>query len=270
MTAIKVPTNFNIELEFVLPEFYRRVIALCFDILIEYFYLRIIANIIESIARHNPNPDGFMETQAIALLLLVPIFIYHPLMEITMNGQSIGKKIMGIRVVNEMGGRPGISQFLIRWLLRISDLWMAILLVLLLSSPYTFRNGETTFLMLAAFSFLITDIILVVTSKKRQRIGDILAGTIIVRTHTNSNIEETVFMEVAEDYNPSFPQVMQLTDRDMNAIKSILETARKKRNTEIAEMAANKIKNHLKIESSLPPFDFLEILMKDYNYLSIK
>ena len=77
-------------------------------------------------------------------------------------------------------------------------------------------------------------------------------------------------MEVAEDYKPSFPQVMQLTDRDMNAIKSILETARKKRNTEIAEMAANKIKNHLKIESSLPPFDFLEILMKDYNYLSIK
>ena len=39
MAVIKVPTNFNIELEFEIPEFYRRFIALLFDMIIEYISL---------------------------------------------------------------------------------------------------------------------------------------------------------------------------------------------------------------------------------------
>jgi 5,10-methylenetetrahydrofolate reductase len=63
---------------------------------------------------------------------------------------------------------------------------------------------------------------------------------------------------------------MQLSDRDINAIKSILETARKKGDVDMAVAAGDKIKSHLKIESSLSPFDFLDVLLKDYNYLSVK
>ena len=82
--------------------------------------------------------------------------------------------------------------------------------------------------MLAALGFLITDIVLVVVFQKGQRIGDILAHTILIRTNAQGSIEETVFQEVADNYIPSFPQIMQLSDKDINAIKSILETARKK------------------------------------------
>ena len=38
----------------------------------------------------------------------------------------------------------------------------------------------------------------------------------------------------------------------------------------MAEAAAYKIKTHLKIESAMPAFDFLDVLLKDYNYLSVK
>jgi hypothetical protein len=110
----------------------------------------------------------------------------------------------------------------------------------------------------------------VISSKKGQRIGDILAKTIIISIRTKSNIEETVFQEVSDNYVPSFPQIMQLSDRDINAIKSILETARKRGDYNMAEAAAVKIKSHLKIESGMPAFDFLDILLKDYNYLSVK
>ena len=75
---------------------------------------------------------------------------------------------------------------------------------------------------------------------------------------------------MADNYIPSFPQIMQLSDKDINAIKSILETSRKKGDINMAEAASNKIKAHLKIESNLSPFDFLEVLLKDYNYLSTK
>jgi uncharacterized RDD family membrane protein YckC len=271
MAVIKVPTNFNIDVEFEIPEFYRRLVSLIIDVVIEYFYLRIAGEIYDGIeANSSWNTDSQYNLQAIGLLLVLPVMLYHILLEVLMNGQSIGKKVMGIRVVNEIGGRPSISQFLIRWLLRVSDLWIALLLFLLISNPGFSNDTETTFIVLAALAFLITDIVLVVSSKKGQRIGDILAKTILIRINTRSNINDTVFIEVADSYIPAFPQIMKLTDKDINAIKSILETARKRGDDSMAELACYKIKSHLKIESSMPPFQFLDVLLKDYNYLSTK
>jgi hypothetical protein len=62
---------------------------------------------------------------------------------------------------------------------------------------------------------------------------------------------------------------MQLSDRDINSLKSILDTAKKRHDFHLAEMASEKIKNHLQIRTTLSPFDFLEVLLKDYNYLSV-
>ena len=84
------------------------------------------------------------------------------------------------------------------------------------------------------------------------------------------SMEETIFMEVADNYVPVFPQIMRLSDKDINAIKSILDTARKRGDFNLAAMASEKIKGHLKINSPLSPFDFLDTLLKDYNYLSVK
>jgi uncharacterized RDD family membrane protein YckC len=269
MSVIKVPTNFNIDVEFEIPEFYRRFIALLIDLIIEYFYY-MIANAIYLNLRENSgwDIDSQFNLQAYELLLILPLLIYHLVLEIIMKGQSIGKKIMSIRVVNDIGGRPGISQFFIRWLLRVSDVWIVIILIILSNSQRYIFTPENTFILLAALAFLITDIVLVVSSEKGQRIGDILAKTILIRINTNRNIEDTVFMDVADNYVPSYPQIMQLNDKDINAIKSILETALKKGDYNIAEAASDKIKAHLRIESSLSAFDFLHVLLKDYNYLS--
>jgi uncharacterized RDD family membrane protein YckC len=271
MAAIKVPTSFNIDVEFEIPEFYRRLVALLLDVLVQFIYLKIAWEIFKAIAsQYNFNHvDAGYDLSAIALLFFLPIMIYHIVLEITMNGQSIGKKIMGIRVVHENGGRSSISQFVIRWLLRVSDLWIVMLFFLLISAPYQ-GNAETIFITIAGCAFLLTDIILVISSAKSQRLGDILAHTILIRTNRQASIEETVFQEVADSYVPSFPQIMRLSDRDINAIKSILETARKKGDYEMAEAASKKIQQHLSIQSSMSPFEFLDTLLKDYNYLSVK
>ena len=187
-----------------------------------------------------------------------------------MNGQSIGKKIMRLRVVDEKGGRPGISQYLIRWLLRLSDVWIAYLVLFLAYNPRFFGSIESAFVIIGALAFLITDIILVITTKKGQRIGDILAHTILIRINPSADIEDTVFQEVADNYVPVFPGIMRLSDKDINAIKSILDTARKKGDFNLAANASEKIKRHLNINSTLSPFDFLDTALKDYNYLSTK
>ena len=86
MGAIKVPTNFNIELEFEVPEFYKRLLSLLIDMILQYFYLRIAAEIYTSFDHSNDPLD------AGGIILLLPIMLYHIVMEITMNGQSLGKK----------------------------------------------------------------------------------------------------------------------------------------------------------------------------------
>lgn len=267
MGAIKVPTNFNIDLEFEIPEFYKRFLALLIDMLVQYFYLRIVLMFYEDSSR-SVDP-----LNAKAMLVLLPIALYHIFFELTMNGQSPGKKVMGLRVVDENGGRPSISQFVIRWLLRLSDVWIIQILLFVLVIIVT--NGglgsvEMIFVIVFGFGFLITDLVLVISSRKGQRTGDILAKTIVISVRTSGSIEDTVFISVADNYVPSFPQIMQLSDKDINAIKSILETARKKGDFHMATTASEKIKSHLQISSSMSPFDFLDVVMKDYNYLSTK
>lgn len=264
MPTIKVPTSFNIDVEFEIPEFYRRLLALLIDTALLYIYLLLASRILKAIFSNSSfDEDLLYNVQAALMVLILPVLLYHVVLEITMNGQSIGKKIMSLRVVNENGGKPAISQFLIRWLFR--DIWFILLLMAGRGS-----GSESVFIVSIVFIYFIAEIVLVVSSRKGQRIGDLLAHTILIRTNTKASIEETVFQEVADSYQPSFPQIMQLSDRDINAIKSILETTRKKGDYAVAQAASDKIKAHLKIESSLSPFDFLELLLKDYNYLSTK
>lgn len=268
MASIKIPTSFNIDVEFEVPEFYRRLLALLIDLLLEILYFILYIKILNSLSRDSWYRDDEY-INVVAVLLFLPIMFYHFVMEITMNGQSVGKKILGIRVVNENGGRASLSQFTIRWLLRVSDTWIVVLIIILLINVSEGRN-PLSFVVILGLLFLITDIILVISTPRGQRIGDVLAKTILIRTHSRSSIEETVFQEVASDYQVVYPAIMRLSDKDINAIKTILETARRKNDWTIAETAAEKIKGHLQIQTYQDPIDFLDTLLKDYNYLSVK
>jgi len=265
MSTIRIGTNFNIDLEFPAAPFHRRFLAWVFDVVLLIFYViilfRLFRGYLDDFSTH------YIAVSIFWFLLIVPLFTYHLLCELTMNGQSIGKKITGIRVVNENGGRPGISQFIIRWLIRTSDFMVLVIIFLAISEEL--QNDASIFIQIgAAFCLLVADVILVNASKKRQRVGDMLAHTILIRTKQEADIHETIFREVAQNYVPSFPQVMQLSDRDINALKGILDTAKKRNDYNMAELASEKIKGHLHIQTSMSAFEFLEILLKDYNYLS--
>jgi len=256
-------TNFNIELEFPAAPFHRRLFAWIIDIIILCFYGWLSVQLISWFDSNIGNRSSF----AVFIVLLIPMLTYHLVCEATMNGQSFGKKIMTIRVVNENGGQPGLGQLVIRWLIRTSDI-MAFSLIL--SVPMAAASGNSRFFWQLAIplGLFMTDVILVNASQKQQRLGDMLAHTLLIKASQKHSIQDTVFLNIADNYRPSFPQVMQLTDRDMNSLKSILDTAKKRGDFNLASMASDKIKNHLKIDTNLSPFEFLEILLKDYNYLS--
>ena len=269
MSVLRVATNFNVELEFTAAPFGRRLIAWTLDLLLQFFYLLIASRFLRWLMQQlDPSSDNDYNLWAIVLILLLPFYLYHFACEVLMNGQSVGKRIAGIRVVNTAGGRPALSQFVIRWLIRTSDYTV---LLIILYAPYSMMFGSGFFSAVGASLLLLcADVILVNSMKTHQRLGDILAHTLLISTRHTGTFEETIYFPVAETYVPRFPQVMQLTDRDINSLKGLLDTASKRNDYELAERAAAKIKNHLSIHTEISAFELLKTLLKDYNYLATK
>src|SRR3954464_4593381 len=109
MSVIRIATNFNIEIEFISPPFYRRLVAWIIDIVILILYGIISIRVFMWLAASSGRDlDSLYDLQWIQRMMWVPFFIYHPLCEITMKGQSIGKKIMGMKVISETGEKASI------------------------------------------------------------------------------------------------------------------------------------------------------------------
>ncbi len=244
MEKIKIATSLNIELEFETPEIHKRLFAWLIDLLIIIAYYFIVMNLLAKIAsahKHAGNDMPFIyNLSAVYLLFFVPILLYHLIFEIIMNGQSIGKKLTGLKVIAETGGRPALHQYLIRWLLR----------------PFDF------------YFFGLIGLLTVVNTKKNQRLGDIAAGTLVIKTKMQTDINDTVFWELNENYKPKFKEVMRLSDRDMNIIKGVLNSSRKYNNFEVAARTSDKVREVLSITEYHEPVEFLETILKDYNYYS--
>ena len=117
----------------------------------------------------------------------------------------------------------------------------------------------------------LTSIIFIAASGKSQRIGDMVAGTVVVNTVSKFSVHDTIFMRVAETgYKVRFPQAIRLSDRDINTIKSVLTQVRKTNDYQMCNRVAEKVKNVLEIKSDMYASDLLEKIMEDYNYLATR
>jgi uncharacterized RDD family membrane protein YckC len=232
MLAVKLDTGFNIEVEFPITAFHKRLIAWVIDLMVLFSYLWVSDLIMDQMM------TAYQRNRMwIAVLQSLPALLYHLLMEVGTNGQSVGKMAMSIKVITLEGGQPSLSQYLLRWMFRIIDI---------------------TLLFPGFFS--------VILSPRSQRLGDIVAGTIVIDTKERTSWQDTIFTEIESNYQPRYQQVMQLTDKDINTLKGFIEMIRRKNDHEMAFRISERIQNKLNIQSKQDPYEFLQTLMKDYNY----
>jgi uncharacterized RDD family membrane protein YckC len=252
MLTVKLDTGFNIEIDFPISPFHRRMFACCIDWSLLYLYWLSSGAVIDYFAgKHLPELDWR------SVLKDLPLLIYFPIMEILTNGQTIGKKILGIRVITLEGGQASISQYIIRWVFRLADF-----------PVWVFGAIATGALPWYCSVLAFSGIACIIISDKSQRIGDIVAGTIVIFTRSKTSWQDTVFTELEADYKPRYPQVMQMSDKDINSLKMIIETIKKNNNHDLAFRIAERIKWKLNLQADQDSKDFLETLLKDYNYYS--
>ena len=160
MAVIKVPTSFNIDVEFEIPEFYRRLVALLIDWALIVLYFILATYLLSDYAREAMFDDEeYFTLQALWTAMMVPPLLYFPLMEITTNGRSAGKAVMHLRVINENGGKPNIGQFMIRWLLR--DIWFVLLLFFAFSIGQSDFKAIGYFILIASIIYFIAEVVFV-------------------------------------------------------------------------------------------------------------
>ena len=254
MLQVKLDTGFNIEIDFKIAPFPKRAVAKIIDYAIILAYI-----LLGSWAMSSAIGDSWFRSMGLITLFTLPPFLYQLLSEIFLNGQSIGKKALRIKVISADGGQPSISQYLIRWLFRTVDFPVWIL-------PAIGYNSLPWW----SSVFLFGGLACILISPYSQRIGDLVAGTILIDTRNRHSWEDTVFTELSENYQPRYPEVMQLSDKDINTLKSIINSVSRSGDYDLSMRIAERIRTKLNLPSDQDSLEFLQTLLMDYNYYSTR
>ena len=234
MNTIRITTTQNIELEYDLASLGERILGRLLDGVVLFAYAVIAALFFV----WSEMVDDFM--WVMILVVAIPIVFYDLACEVFMNGQSIGKRVMNIKVISLDGAQPSLGQYIIRWVFRMID-----------------------FTMTSSLCALIC----VAVSEKKQRVGDMVAGTTLIKTIPRTDFQQTIYVPTEQsNYQLSFPEVHNLSDQDMQLIKEVINTVHRTGNTMLAVQAADRIKETLGIRSDMEPLAFLQVVLADYNY----
>ena len=229
--SVAIRTSQNVLLEYDPASIGDRILATLIDYAVLAGWLILTLAVPEQVAGINPGTFYL-------LLVFAPVGLYDLMSEWLLNGRSVGKLAMGIRVVMLDGSQPTVGAYLIRWLFRIIE-------------SVAFLGG-------------IVPILTVAANGKGQRLGDITAGTTVVKLKPAVTLDEILVQPAPEDYTIQFQDVRLLTDRDITIVREILS-----RSDEGAlQRTADKLKTVTGIQSSLSNRAFLETVISDYEFIT--
>lgn len=236
MERVAVKTTQNISVSYQAASLGDRLLAHLIDLAIYAAYIFIISICI---------PNAFDPSTGMILMVFfaLPIFFYHLVCEIFMNGRSFGKRALKLKVIKLDGTPPGLGNYMVRWIFRIIDIMFPTPFLAVIATGSVLMNG------------------------RGQRLGDIAAGTSVIKLKQRISLEDTIYEVVNDQYTIRFPQVARLSSEDVGLVKELLRVPQQKRNPELVRKLAQKIQTGLKIESDMHPLGFLQTILKDYNAL---
>ncbi len=178
-------------------------------------------------------------TVTLIVIAVVPYMFYHLVCEITMDGQSIGKRAQRIKVARLDGGQPTLGQYVMRWVLRPIDgfYWLGLVVILI--------NG------------------------KGQRLGDLAAGTTVVSLKQRLRVQDTLMTDVAAEHQVSFPEAVRLSDAQAALIKEVISNTQVNDRWTLVEEMAAKVRAAIGNEGQgLKALEFLQAVLRDYVHLT--
>ena len=230
--SLQIETAQNVGVDYEIASIGERILAQLVDYTIYFIWFLAVAAMSAFI---NTSNSGISETWIITGGVMLPVLLCPLLCEYFLDGQTVGKMALKIKVIKLDGSKATLSSYLLRWLLSIIDTGI--------------------------FSGLVA-ILTIVINGKGQRLGDIAAGTAVIKTQASIRLEHILTPDLAGNYKPSYPGAAQLSDKDIRTIRKVLAT----NNEELMDAAMSKIEGLLGINSLEPASVFLRTVINDYNY----
>lgn len=175
--------------------------------------------------------------------IYLPVVFYSLLFEVLNNGQSLGKMLMGIRVVNKDGSSPTLGGYFLRWMIWIID------------------------------SFMGIGILVILLSKNSQRLGDIAAGTMVISVQGYKKIHVSLdeFRYLSSSYEPVYPQVTDLSLNQIDVIQRCLDSEYSSERSARISALYHKVHELLDIPyDRMSPDQFLYTIVRDYQHYALE
>ncbi|MFN5148934.1 MAG: RDD family protein [Flavobacteriia bacterium] len=254
MKTIEFESAQHVKVEYELASTMQRTAAALIDLMTFIIYFVIL-----SLVMNLSNIFAEFGTELFATLFLIklPWIFYNPLIEYLTHGQSLGKYALGIRVVTITGERPGLREVFTRWLFKGDFLWIS-----------------ADFFVLLWLGFGILGIIFSATAERKQRLGDVMANTVVIKNKSSVNysLRDVLSIKSLENHTPIYPQVTRFTDEDMLLIKNTIQRVHKYPNPETKKFAvelADETARLLGLQETPPKrMEFLQTLLQDYVVLT--
>lgn len=264
MQTLQINTTQNVNIDFVLANELQRMGAFLVDNIIKFAYFYLVYFVLDLPKMYGISNDTW-STLSFNLIILSPVLFYSLYTEILMNGQTLGKRALNIRVVNIDGFKPSTADYLIRWFLRIVDFNLFFILIVYAQVLGWGQNEILIMLLFLVGKFI--GIIAIATSKKKQRIGDMTANTVVINLKDTAKFSQTILENISEDYIPLYPSVIKLSDNDARIIKDTFIIAEKKKDYATLIKLRNKIEEVIQIKAEEKnDITFINTVLKDYNY----
>ena len=232
MDNIKIQTTQNVDIEYELASVGDRILATLLDYLFFLGYILLVLVFIGLIG------SAIEDNLWLLVILFLPILLYDLLCEMFFQGKSFGKMIMKIKVVKLDGTQAGFGAYLLRWLLRIIDTRM-------------FSGGIA--------------LIAILANGKGQRIGDMAAGTTVIKMKQKVTINDTILNKIKPKYTIVYEEVSKLSDSDIAIIKEVMQVSLRTGNQQAIDRLARKTKETMGITTNLPHTQFLATVVQDYS-----
>lgn len=237
--GIRINTTQNVLISYQPAGVGDRILASLLDSLFTLAYFVLIALLLAWIAGgFDWGSEKDMTLGAIFTLFMLPLMFYNLLMEQFFNGQSLGKKIMKIKVLKLDGSQPNFGAYLVRWVFRIVDIMLF--------------NG-------------LVALITVAVSEKAQRLGDMAAGTTVVSLKQKVSLQNTILYRPKVEHKIVFNEVNKLSDKDVGIIKEVFDHCTRNSDYNGLKQLAKKVKDKMEITSSMPDSQFIKVVLLDYS-----
>ncbi|MCB9282584.1 MAG: RDD family protein [Lewinellaceae bacterium] len=248
MASIEIRTTQNVTITYELANVRDRLFAFLIDfsliIILYYILLMFFLPRMEPLLQ---DASGMMIGFLFYLLPLFLLMMYCFIFEVFLHGQTIGKRMIGIKVVRLDGKEPGLTDYLLRTVFYLIDVY---------------------------FSFGVFAALLIGSTARHQRLGDLTAHTTVVRVPSRlpHRLRTVLRIESMEGYEPQYPGIRQVSEQDMLLVKTTLARYQSFPNPahrEAIRLLADRLAGLLEI-SEVPKdkVGFLKTLIRDYVILT--